>query len=125
MISMQIKAADIPRYRKMFATKQKYKCPLCGTSLATGLSALDHDHSTGELRGTLCGPCNRSEGKAKSGAHYMMKVTHLAKTDYIQWLKNLVAYLENSIKNPSGIIHPTFDVAKGKQKPRKRVRRKR
>lgn len=121
---MQIKSTDIAKYRKMFAIKQKYRCPICGGSLATGLPALDHSHTTGELRATLCGPCNRAEGKVKSGAHYMMKVTHLAKTDYLQWLKNLVAYLDYYSKNPTGIIHSTFDLEKGRQKPRKRAKRK-
>ena len=123
-MTTQIKASDIPRYRKMFAAKQKYKCPVCGGSLASGLTALDHSHTTGELRGTLCGPCNRAEGKVKVGAHYMMKITHLAKVNYLQWLKRLVAYLEYHTENPSGIIHPTFDLEKGKQKPRKRAGRK-
>ena len=122
---MQIKTRDVERYRKMYAAKQRYICPMCGKSLAGDVTALDHDHSTGELRGTLCRPCNRAEGKVMAGAHYMMKVTHLAKVDYLKWLKGLVAYLEYHKKNPSGIVHPTFDLEKGKQKPRKRARRKR
>ena len=121
---MQIKHTDIPKYRKMFAGKQRYICPICHGSLATGLTALDHSHTTGELRGTICGPCNRAEGKVKVGAQFMMKVTHLVRIDYLKWLKGLVAYLEYHAKNPSGIIHPTFDLEKGKQKPRKRPRRK-
>lgn len=120
---MQITDSDIAKYRKMFATKQKYKCPICGGNLANTVTALDHDHNNGMLRSTLCMACNRAEGKVKAGAHYMQKAEHLSKTNYIGWLKNLVDYLEFHFNNPSGIIHPTFDVEKGKQKPKKRRRK--
>ncbi len=120
---MQIKTTEISKYRAMFATKQKYKCPICKSPLLTR-AALDHSHTTGELRGTLCNTCNRNEGKVKKAIQYMAKVTHLSKIDYIQWMKNLISYLEYYKENPTGIIHPTFDVEKGKQKPVKRTRRK-
>lgn len=122
MKKRQIKASEVARYRTMYAGKQKYICPICEGSL-TGKTALDHSHETGEIRATLCGTCNRSEGKAKKGAQYMAKITHLSKVDYIAWLKNLVKYLEFHKENPSGIIHPTWDVEEGKQKPIKRPRK--
>lgn len=34
-------------------------CELCGKKRQLGL---DHDHNTGNFRGWLCGPCNRSLG---------------------------------------------------------------
>ena len=120
---MQIKTSEIPKYRKMFAAKQKYKCALCGTSIAAGMVALDHCHTTGHLRGVLCGTCNRNEGKLKKAAQYMAKITHLSKTNYIGFLQRLIDYLKYYEDNPSGIVHPTYDLEKGKQKPVKRKRR--
>jgi hypothetical protein len=41
--------------------KQDHKCAICGkheSSLKKGL-AVDHDHSTGRIRGLLCFTCNR------------------------------------------------------------------
>jgi|TARA_R110002012_G_scaffold211900_3_gene382899 hypothetical protein len=64
-----------------------------------------------------------SEGKVKAGILYMTPKTNLGYTDKIQWLKNLVKYWEYHEKNPSGIIHPTFDLKTGKQKPVKRKRK--
>jgi len=119
----QIKNSEISKYRTMYSVKQKYRCGICGASLASSMPTLDHCHDTGLLRGTLCNSCNRSEGKVKKAAQYMAKVTHLSKTDYIGWLRKLVTYLEKSITSPSIHIHPSFDTKLGKQKPVKRKRR--
>lgn len=42
-------------------TKQRNRCALCGSEFAKTLMrkpSVDHDHSTGEVRGLLCGECN-------------------------------------------------------------------
>ena len=120
----QIKTAEISKIRGEFAIEQKYRCPICDGSLAQGIPALDHDHKTGQLRATLCGLCNRNEGKVLKAMTYMAKKTHKVWEDPIAWLRSLANYLEEHKENPSGLIHPTFDVSKGKQKPKKRPRRK-
>jgi len=113
----------IPSARKQLAAKQKYACPLCGGSLAIGKPALDHCHDTGNVRATLCQSCNVSEGKVKAGVLFRTPKPNLAYTNPVQWLRNLADYLEYHKENPSGLIHPTFDVKTGKQKPKKRKKR--
>ena len=119
----QIKASEIAKYRNHLAGKQKYRCGICKAPLAGQVITLDHSHVDGRLRGALCNTCNRSEGKVKKAAQYMAKVTHLSKTDYLGFLKELVRYLEYFHENPRELYHPTFDLKTGKQKPVKRKKR--
>jgi len=120
----QIKTKDIAALRARLAVQQRYTCPICGGSLAVGIPALDHDHKTGRIRATLCGLCNRNEGKVLKAMVYMARKDHPVWENPTQWLKNLADYLKYHEENPGDYIHPTFDVEKGKQKPKKRARRK-
>lgn len=115
---------SVATVRKKLAAKQGYKCPICGSSLMVGKPALDHCHKTGHVRATLCQSCNVSEGKVKAGVLFRTPKANLAYKNQILWLRNLADYLEYHENNPSGLIHPTFDVKTGKQKPVKRKRRK-
>ena len=68
--------------------EQGGKCALCGDSLGPRDSAglvprlaqLDHDHHSGQIRGVLCGPCNRglglfddNPGRLRAAAAYLEK----------------------------------------------------
>lgn len=70
-------------YNKMLE-EQDYKCKICktvnsGSSNKRKLS-VDHNHSTGKVRGLLCDNCNKSLGLLK---------------DSIDTLKNMIDYLQN------------------------------
>ena len=125
MTVKQLKTKDeVAAYRRAKAISQKYKCPICKGNLAGSRITLDHCHDTGNVRSAICDSCNMSEGKLKAGIKYMTPVTSLGYKDPIQWLKNLVKYLEYHRDNPSGVIHPTFDLKTGKQKPTKRRKKR-
>lgn len=123
-MSRLVTASQVHGVRTMLATKQAYRCPICKNTLAGKVPALDHCHITGNIRAALCGTCNTSEGKVRYGARYRAPRDHLIWHDDIQWLRNLADYLEYHKNNPSGLIHPTFDINTGKQKPVKRKPKK-
>ena len=56
-------------------------CAACGVVVVD--PDVDHDHSTGEVRGLLCGPCNRALG---------------ALNDNVEALKALIVYLSRTPK---------------------------
>jgi hypothetical protein len=60
------------------------------------------------------------EGKVKAAMLFRTPKGNLAYKDQVAWLRNLARYLEYHQENPSGVIHPTFDMRTGKQKPVKR-----
>lgn len=115
-----IKNSELTKLRNHFAARQGYRCPICQATIAHGATALDHSHENGHCRGTLCMTCNTSEGKVLAAAKFRARKEHLTRTDTIQWLKNMIAYVEGHRESPSGLIHPTFDLSTGKQKPVKR-----
>lgn len=120
---VQLNDAAVNGYRKTLAAKQRYRCPICGGTLAHGINALDHDHKTGHVRATLCQSCNVGEGKVLAGLLFRTPIGNMAYKDKIQWLRNLADYWEHHSSNPSGVIHPTFDLKTGKQKPVKRSKK--
>lgn len=51
------------------------KCAIC--QVATGASkklAVDHNHSTGAVRGLLCSPCNRFVGRLRDSADAALRM---------------------------------------------------
>jgi hypothetical protein len=59
------------RYAKYGITKEQFdelfknqegKCPICKTELKKEIH-IDHDHLTGQVRGVLCGKCNKGLGQ--------------------------------------------------------------
>lgn len=51
---------------------QNFKCKICGMSSNRNLS-VDHEHSTGRIRGLLCGVCNSGLGMFKDSPHLLQK----------------------------------------------------
>lgn len=60
--------------------KQRGRCALCGTTPTHGL-VVDHDHTTGRVRGLLCQWCNRSFASRRSTPELLNRlVVYLSST---------------------------------------------
>lgn len=116
----QLTNSSVAAHRKAKAASQKYICPICRGPLQAGKPALDHNHKNGHCRSVLCNSCNVGEGKVLAAMLFRTPKNNLAYKDQVAWLRNLARYLEYHNENPSGVIHPTFDLRAGKQKPVKR-----
>lgn len=55
--------------------KQGRCCAICGQheSVFSRRLAVDHNHSTGDIRGLLCGPCNSAIGQLKEDRKLFLK----------------------------------------------------
>lgn len=63
----------LEEYDSRFAA-QDGGCAICGTPPAAGRGLhVDHDHTTGQVRGLLCQPCNTMLGGAKDSAQTLAK----------------------------------------------------
>lgn len=64
--------------------KQDYKCAICGRadsgSKRTRRLAVDHDHSTGVVRGLLCDNCNRAIGLFKDDPNSLQRAASYLRT---------------------------------------------
>lgn len=65
-------AFTVEEYEEMLI-KQNYKCAICGSNKNKNGTRLcvDHDHSTGKVRGLLCHDCNTSLGKFKDSVELL------------------------------------------------------
>lgn len=64
----------LKQYDKLLE-KQNNKCKICGTKIPGGRGRfhIDHNHSTGKIRGLLCMNCNRMLGHAKDNIEVLAK----------------------------------------------------
>jgi len=65
-------------YNQLFE-KQGHGCAICGSNFSKGKYSnfnVDHNHKTGEVRGLLCGNCNRGIGYFKDNIKTLEKAIH-------------------------------------------------
>jgi hypothetical protein len=61
---------------QVILTSQEGCCAICGTDTPTGkwkVFAVDHNHTTDQVRGLLCNECNRGMGLLRDNAELLRK----------------------------------------------------
>jgi hypothetical protein len=69
--------------RMRMAEEQDHRCLICGKldDLLNDPLHIDHDHETGQVRGLLCGPCNRGIGALRHSPDLLRRaMTYLERT---------------------------------------------
>lgn len=128
----KLTAAETKTVRDSIAKAQGMKCALCdgdfreaklvGRKLKPKLvQTLDHDHSTGMIRGVLCSNCNGLEGQIANRINRAKR-----NTSDLEWMQNYINYIASSRKNPSNMIYHTHKTQDQKRLlTNKRARNKR
>lgn len=62
-------------YNRMYED-QKGCCKVCGTQSGNTKFHIDHCHTTGKVRGLLCGPCNRALGLLNDNPLTILNLYH-------------------------------------------------
>ena len=97
----KLKQTEIKKIRDRFYRQQDGMCPLCDREMEDFV--LDHDHSTGHCRSTLCRLCNSLEGKIENWIRRYGKGV-----DRVLFIKNLIQYWEKDYsRNPLHYKHKT------------------
>jgi len=55
---------------------QAFQCAACADPIGMDDKQVDHDHSTGALRGLLCAPCNLTIGNARESVSRLLGIAH-------------------------------------------------
>lgn len=97
----QLKQPDIKVVREKLLEKNNYICPICTQPLDKKDAALDHCHSSGLIRGTICKKCNSLEGVWRSR---MIRIGLKNTISYEQMLFNMFTYLT---QDPEMLLHPS------------------
>ena len=94
--SSLIRAGLLPKWRE---ENKPPKCPITGTTWESSDPVVDHDHSTGEIRGVISRQANSLLGKIENYARGLKGNRTLPAI-----LRACADYLE---RNPTGVLHPT------------------
>ena len=94
---------DLKEIRLKWHKENNSICPILKTQYPVEKMCIDHDHSTGFIRGCIHLQANSLEGKIL-GAYKRTGVSKLI--DLPSFLRNLADYLENNMSNLE-LVHPT------------------
>lgn len=101
-MAKQIKPNQVASILKQLVTRQGSICAVCGQRFTIrDKPVLDHDHTSGFIRGALHNSCNGAEGRVKSKAH----LGHKGVLAY-DYLIGLGKYLEKHSTPQIQLIHP-------------------
>lgn len=111
LTKQRLKVSEIPIIRQRLSSSQGERCAICQLPIGPR-PVLDHDHSSGLVRGVLHSGCNAVLGKVENSyKRYGVPSLH-------PFLNGLSAYLYKHATDQTGLFHPTH-----KTDDEKRVRR--
>lgn len=99
--SKQLKQKDVKEVREQILKENNFICPICTLPLDPKDAALDHDHQTGFVRGTICKKCNSLEGVWRS------RVIRLGLKDTIPFEELLLNMYKYLTQDQTEYIHPS------------------
>lgn len=117
----RLTVSQLPAYRAETLEAQGGLCALCGEPVSAGEAVVDHDHTTGVIRGVLHRGCNAMLGHIENNRarHRLTDVVRLTR-----FLSRLVEYVYR--KRPDAPLYPSHRTADEKRELRnKRARRAR
>jgi hypothetical protein len=71
-----------PEAYESMASLQEFSCAICGDN--TSKLHVDHNHTTGKVRGLLCNNCNRAIGLLKDDVQVLLKAAEYIENDGIR-----------------------------------------
>ena len=113
----RLKTTEVSIVRYELLQKQGSTCGLCKLPCTTLDAVLDHDHSTGAVRGTLHRTCNALLGKVENN-YKRYGVKNLG-----AFCAGLAGYLQSHRTNLTGLLHPTFKTEDEKREKRNKTAR--
>lgn len=122
----QLKVGELAAVLSKIVTMQGNKCAVCGLPFTNwDKPVLDHDHTTGFIRGALHNSCNGTEGRIKAVAQRGHK--GVSSSDFVI---GLGSYLGKHQTPQTQLIHPSHKssdqkrLAKNKKAREARARKK-
>ena len=112
-IMQQLKVKDLKTIKTKLIALQSNRCPICGQWFEEYPEkdiVIDHDHTTGVIRGAICRHCNRAEGKIRTWC-----VCAKRQLTALQWLVALTKYLWFHREPQTEWLHPTYKSPEEKQ----------
>lgn len=116
----KLKASEVAAFRRELWEQQGRRCRITGQPLAWEDAVLDHDHTTGEVRGVLARGSNSMLGKIENHMR-IAKLTNPATLS--RFLAGVVQYI--SQQEYTGVMYPTHKTDEDKRLRRNRLAAKR
>lgn len=113
----RLKVSEVGPIRERLIVQQGGRCALC--QLPITQPVLDHDHTTGAVRGALHNGCNALLGKLENN-YKRYGVVNLA-----AFANGVAPYLQRHMTNQTGLLHPTYRTEDEKRERRNKQARER
>jgi hypothetical protein len=107
----KLKASELAVYRKATLEEQGGRCALCGEVCTLPEAVVDHEHSTGEVRGVLHRGCNAMLGHIENNRarHLLRDIPRLSR-----FLAGVVPYIYAK-RGDDVVLYPTHRTADEKR----------